>query len=98
LEQVLSYFNDAFGKPAHKVSDGTFVYTDRSSSDESVTLVLSVKQQKIALTLYTRGEPGVNYLREFFEAPFFRRSESEHCTPSLIQITIPASQNSADSK
>ena len=77
LEQVLSYFNDALGKPAHKVSDGTFVYTDRSSSDESVRLVLSAKQQKIALTLFTRGNPGVNYLREFFEAPFFRRSESE---------------------
>jgi hypothetical protein len=58
LEQVFSYFNDAFGKPAHKVSDGTFVYTDRSSSDESVRLVLSAKQQKIALTLFTRGDPG----------------------------------------
>ena len=77
LEQVRSYFNDALGKPAYKVSNGTFVSNDRNSSDESVTLVLSAKQQKIALTLFTRGDPGVNYLREFFEAPFFRRSESE---------------------
>lgn len=77
LEQVRSYFNDALGKPAYKVSNGTFVYTDRNSSDESVTLVLSAKHKNIALTLFTRGDPGVNYLREFFEAPFFRRSESE---------------------
>ena len=75
--QVLSYFGDAFGKLAYKVHDNTFVYIEGNAQDEAVTIVVSATEQRIAVTLTARGDFGVNYIREFFEAPFFLRSESE---------------------
>jgi len=77
FEQVLSYFDDAFGKPAYKVHDNTFVYTEGNAQDEAVTIAVSGTEQRIAVTLTARGDFGVNYIREFFEAPFFLPSESE---------------------
>jgi hypothetical protein len=77
FEQVLSYFDDAFGKPAYKVRDNTFVYIEGNASDEAVAVAVSATARKIAVTLIARGDFGVNYIREFFEAPFFLRSESE---------------------
>lgn len=77
FEQVLSHFGDAFGKPAYKVHDRTFVYVEDNNLDDSVTIAISATERKIAVTLYARGDRGLNYIREFFEAPFFRRSESE---------------------
>lgn len=77
FEQVLSHFADAFGKPAHKVDDRTFVYREDNNPDDSVTIAISATERKIAVTLYASGDWGLNYIREFFEAPFFRRSESE---------------------
>src|SRR5262249_1107449 len=77
LNQVLRYFDDAFGKPAYKVRDNTVVYTEGNASDEAVTIAVSATERKIAVTLMARGDWGVNYIREFFEAPFFLRSESE---------------------
>jgi hypothetical protein len=77
FNQVLRYFDDAFGKPGYKVHDNTVVYTEDNASDEAVTIVVSAMERKIAVTLIARGDWGVNYIREFFEAPFFLRSESE---------------------
>ena len=77
FEQVLSHFADAFGKPAYKVHDRTFVYVEDNNLDDSVAIVISATERKIAVTLYASGDWGLNYIREFFEAPFFRRSESE---------------------
>jgi hypothetical protein len=77
LEQVLSYFDDAFGKPASKVHHNTFLYIKGDAQDEAVTIAISATERKIAVTLIARGDFGVNYIREFFEAPFFLRSESE---------------------
>ena len=77
VEQVLGYFDDAFGKLAYKVHDNTFVYIEGNAQDEAVTIVVSATEQRIAVTLTARGDFGVNYIREFFQAPFFLRSESE---------------------
>jgi hypothetical protein len=77
FEQVLSYFEDAFGKPAYKVHDKTFVYIEGNAPDEAVTVAVSATERKIAVTVIAGGDWGVNYIREFFEAPFFLRSESE---------------------
>ena len=77
FEQVLSYFDDAFGKTAYKIHDNTFVYIEGDAQDEAVTIAVSATEQEIAVTLTARGHFGVNYIREFFEAPFFLRSESE---------------------
>ena len=71
------YFDDAFGKPAHKVHDNAFVYIENDAQDEAVTIAVSAVEGKISVTLIARGDFGVNYIREFFEAPFFLRSESE---------------------
>jgi hypothetical protein len=78
FEQVLSYFDDAFGKPAYKVHDNTFVYIEGDAPDEAVTIAISATaERKIAVTVIGEGDFSVNYIREFFEAPFFLRSESE---------------------
>ena len=77
FEQVLSYFDDVFGKPAYKVHDNTFVYIEGNVPDESVTIAVSATERKIAVTLVANGDWGINYIREFFEAPFLLQSESE---------------------
>ena len=86
FEQVLSHFADAFGKPAYKVHDRTFVYVEDNNLDDSVAIVISATERKIAVTLYASGDWGLNYIREFFEAPFFRRSESEQLYALLDAI------------
>jgi hypothetical protein len=94
FEQVLSYFDDTFGKPAYKVHDNTVVYTEGNASDEAVTIVVSAMERKIAVTLTAKGDWGVNYIREFFEAPFFLRSESEQlyalldANPSVLATAL----------
>jgi hypothetical protein len=77
FEQVLSYFDDVFGKPAYKVHDNTFVYIEGNAPDESVTIAVCATERNIAVTLVANGDWGINYIREFFEAPFFLRPESE---------------------
>jgi len=77
FEQVLSYFENAFGKPAYNVHDKTFVYIEGNAPDEAVTVALSKTERKIAVTVIAGGDWGVNYIREFFEASFFLRAESE---------------------
>ena len=72
-----SAFENAFGKPAYKVHDKTFVYIEGNAPDEAVTVAVSATERKIAVTVIAGGDWGVNYIREFFEAPFFLRSESE---------------------
>jgi hypothetical protein len=71
--QVLSYFDDAFAKPAYKIHDNTFVYIEGNTQDEAVTIAISATERKIAV----RGDWGLNYIGEFFEAPFFLQSESK---------------------
>jgi hypothetical protein len=96
FEQVHSYFDDAFGRSAYRVRDGTFVYIEGNARDESVTIALPTTQGRIAVTLFARGDRGLNYLREFFEAPFFGGQRANSCTPSLMQIN-PGRQNSVGS-
>jgi hypothetical protein len=77
FEQVLSYFDEAFGKPAHKVHDNAFLYIENDAQDEAVMIAISATEREISVALIATGDFGVNYIREFFEAPFFLRSESE---------------------
>ena len=53
------------------------MYIEGNAQDEAVTIAISATERKIAVTVIARGNFGVNYIREFFEAPFFLRSESE---------------------
>jgi hypothetical protein len=77
FEEVLGYFDDAFEKPAYRVQNNTFVYLEENAPDDAVLISISAAEGKIAVTLIANGDYGVNYIREFFEAPFFLRSESE---------------------
>ena len=77
LNQVLDHFNEAFGKHALRRDDRTFVYIDRENPDETVVLTVAARDPYLEVTLLTTGDYGLNYLREFFEAPFFLRSETE---------------------
>ena len=75
--QVLEYFNEAFGKRPFKIDDKTFVYTDRENPDEEAIITVSNLEASLGVVLLATGDYGVNYIREFFEAPFFLRAESE---------------------
>ena len=75
--QVLDYFNEAFGKRPFKIDDKSFVYTDRENPDEVVTITVSEFEASLGVVLLATGDYGVNYIREFFEAPFFLRPEIE---------------------
>jgi hypothetical protein len=59
------------------VDDRFFVFVDSDNSDESLTIAISSEEQKISILLLTTGDFGLNYIREFFEAPFFREAETE---------------------
>jgi hypothetical protein len=75
--QFLGYFNEAFGKRPFKVGDKNFVYTDRENPDEVAIITVSDLKASLGVVLLATGDDGVNYIREFFEAPFFLRQESE---------------------
>jgi hypothetical protein len=75
--QVLDYFNEAFGKRPFKIDDKSFVYTDRGNPDEVATITVSDLEASLGVVLLATGDYGVNYIREFFEAPFFLRPEIE---------------------
>ena len=77
LGQVLDHFNEAFGKQPFRIDERTFVYTDRENPDEMVIITVSDLDTGLAIVLLATGDYGVNYMREFFEAPFFLRQETE---------------------
>ena len=77
FEQVVGYFDDAFQKPGSEIQDHTYVYIEGASPDELVTMIVYSTGQKIGVTVLSGGDWGVNYIREFFEAPFFFKSETE---------------------
>jgi hypothetical protein len=75
--QVLDYFNEAFGKRPFKIDDKSFVYMDRGNPDEVAIITVSGLEESLEVVLLATGDYGVNYIREFFEAPFFLSTESE---------------------
>ena len=75
--QVLDYFNEAFGIRPFKIDDQSFVYTDRGNPDEVAMVTVSGFEASLEVVLLATGDYGLNYIREFFEAPFFLRPESE---------------------
>ena len=75
--QVLDYFNEAFGKRPFKIDDKSFVYMDRGNPDEVAIITVSDLEASLGVVLLATGDYGVNYIREFFEAPFFLHRESE---------------------
>jgi hypothetical protein len=77
LAQILDYFNEAFGKRPFKTGHKSLVYTDRENPDEVAIITVSDLESKLGVALLATGDYGVNYIREFFEAPFFLRPESE---------------------
>jgi hypothetical protein len=77
VRQVLDYFNEAFGKRPFKIGGKSFVYTDRDNPDEVAIITVSDLEASLGVVLLATGDYGVNYMREFFEAPFFSRPESE---------------------
>jgi hypothetical protein len=75
--EIRSYFDDVFEKPAYRVQNNTCVYVEGNAPDDSVVIAISAAEREIVVTLLANGDWGVNYIREFFEAPFFLRPESE---------------------
>ena len=85
LDQVLNHFNEAFEKRPSRIDERTFGYTDRANPDEMVIITISDLDTGLAIVLLATGDYGVNYMREFFEAPFFLREETEQFYKLLEQ-------------
>jgi hypothetical protein len=77
FNQVLSYFDDVFQKSGYRAQDHFYLIIEVGAPNELVTIAVYSTGQKIGVTLLSGGNSGVNYLREFFEAPFFLKAESE---------------------
>ena len=77
LDQVLRHFDEAFGKRPFRLDERSFVYSDRENPDEVVIITVSDLYTGLVIVLLTTGNYGINYMREFFEASFFSRSETE---------------------
>ena len=77
IGQVLVHFNEAFGKQPSRIDERTFVYTDRENPDEVTIITVSDLDTGLVVVLLATGDYGVNYMREFFEASFFLRQETE---------------------
>jgi hypothetical protein len=77
LDQVLRHFNEAFGRQPFRIDEWTFVYSDRENPDETVMVTVADLTTGLAVVLLATGDYGVNYMREFFEARFFLRQETE---------------------
>jgi hypothetical protein len=77
FQQALSCLDDAFQKPGYKIQDNIYVFIQGSGSDQPIVMAISAMGPKIAVTVTTTGDWGVNYMREFFESPFFFESETE---------------------
>ena len=75
--RVLAYFNEAFGQRPFESDPGSYVYIDCTNPDEVVIVTVTELQTSIGVVLFATGDYGVNYIREFFEAPFFLREETE---------------------
>lgn len=77
FEEIVTYFADAFGKSPQKIDENRFAFVDRDYPDDAATITVSSLGANIEITLWAAGDYGVTRMREFFEAPFFLRSESE---------------------
>jgi hypothetical protein len=75
--RVLAYFNEAFGQRPFESDAGSYVYIDCDNPDEVVMVTVSELQAGLDVLFFATGNYGVNYIREFFEAPFFLRDETE---------------------
>jgi hypothetical protein len=75
--QVLDYFTEAFGRGPFKMEGKSFVYKDRENPDEVALIIVSDPGGGTSVVLLATGGYGVNYIREFFVAPFFLREETE---------------------
>ena len=77
VARVLAYFNKVFGERPSKLDAKSFVYIGRDNPDEVVIITVSELPASLGVVLFATGDYGVNYIREFFEAPFFLRGETE---------------------
>jgi hypothetical protein len=77
FQQALRCLDDAFQKPGYEIQDNIYVFIQGSGTDEPIVMSIWAMGPKIAVTVTTTGDWGVNYMREFFEAPFFFQSETE---------------------
>jgi hypothetical protein len=77
FDRVLAYFNKVFGERPSKSDAGSYAYIDLDNPHEVVIITVTELQTSLGVVLFATGDYGVKYLREFFEAPFFLRAETE---------------------
>ena len=91
LEQVVNYFQGALGKPPAQTHGRAYLFVQGDGRYETMMIAVSGTRRQLAVVLAATGDWGVSTLREFFEAPFFRRSESEQMYRLLYANPPPRS-------
>jgi hypothetical protein len=92
LEQVVNYFQDALGKPPAQTHGRAYLFVEGDGRGESMMIAVSGTRRQLAVVLAATGDWGVSTFKEFFEAPFFRRSESEQFYRLLYANPPPRSE------
>jgi hypothetical protein len=90
LGQVVNYLQEALGKPPAQTHGRAYLFVAGDGRGESMMIAVSGTRRQLAVVLAATGDWGVSAF-EFFEAPFFRRSESEQMYQLLYANPPPRS-------
>jgi hypothetical protein len=77
LEAVVQYFEMSLGEAPKERSANHAVFTGGRTGDGSFTISAAGLGSEIFVKFTVTDDYGMNLVREFFEAPFFQRTESE---------------------
>jgi hypothetical protein len=77
FDDVVRYFEDALGYHAQERFPNRVVFHGGSSRDEFYTITVTQRAPDLLVNFNVVDDYGMQIVREFFEAPFFLRFESE---------------------
>ncbi len=76
-DDVVRYFEDALGYRAQQRFANQVIFRGDGSPDEFYTITVTRRASDVLVAFNVVDDYGMQLLREFFEAPFFQRHESE---------------------
>lgn len=87
MRAITRYFTDALGQKPSAEQNGSVVFESSATipREEQFRISVSEAANSITVVFIVHGDYGMNYAREFIEASFFSRAESEQLYELLHQ-------------
>lgn len=83
---TVAFFREALGRAPLKVDARTAVFAEGEWANRDVyshaAILIENADEDLEITFMMSGDEGMNWVNEFFDSPFFERSETE----SLFQL------------